>query len=100
VLIGGLFVTAVSVVFIASFIGALHNPGPRSVPLAFAGSQALAITTQLLTLSAWALGGAILLVMAGVLHWPMPGQRDHASDHAAGTQPHRTVTAEPARPGS
>lgn len=46
VLIGGLFVTAVSVVFIASFIGALHNPGPRSVPLAFAGSQAQASTLR------------------------------------------------------
>jgi hypothetical protein len=77
VLIGGLLVTAVSVIFIASFIGALHNPGARSVPL----------------------GGAILLVMAGVLHWPMPGERDNASDHAAGTQPHRAAKAQPARPG-
>jgi len=59
-----------------------------------------AITTRLLTLSAWALGGIILLVMAGVLRWPMPGERSHASDHASGTQPRHAVTAERARPGS
>ena len=62
--------------------------------------NANAITTQLLTLSAWALGGAILLVMAGVLHWPMPGERSHASGHASGTQPRHAVTAGRARRGS
>jgi hypothetical protein len=100
VLAGGLLVTAVSVIFIASFIGALHNPGPRSAVQNTVYFSVNAITTKLLTLSAWALGGAILLVMAGVLHWPMPGERSHASGRAAGSQPRHAVTAERARPGS
>jgi len=40
--IGALGATLISVVFIASFIGALHAPGPRSLPVGVVGSQAQA----------------------------------------------------------
>ncbi|KUJ65009.1 hypothetical protein ACZ90_52655 [Streptomyces albus subsp. albus] len=40
--IGALGATLVSLVFIASFMGALHAPGPRSVPIGVVGSQAQA----------------------------------------------------------
>ena len=36
-LIGALVVTLLSLVFVTSFIGALHNPGPRSAPLGIVG---------------------------------------------------------------
>ena len=39
-LIGALALTVVSLVFIASFIGALHAPGPRSVPVGVVGGPA------------------------------------------------------------
>jgi hypothetical protein len=44
-LIGALGVTLFSLVFVVSFIGALHNPGPRSVPVGVVGppSQASAL---------------------------------------------------------
>ena len=38
-LIGGLLVTIISAVFVACFIGGLHNPGPRSVPIGLVGSS-------------------------------------------------------------
>jgi hypothetical protein len=41
-LIGALGVTVVSAVFVVCFIGGLHNPGPRSVPLGLVGSPAAA----------------------------------------------------------
>lgn len=41
-LIGALGVTVVSAIFIVSFIGGLHAPGPRSVPIGVVGSPALA----------------------------------------------------------
>jgi hypothetical protein len=41
-LIGALGVTVVSAVFIAAFIGGLHDPGPRSVPVGLVGSPAQA----------------------------------------------------------
>jgi hypothetical protein len=41
-LIGALGVTVVSAVFIVCFIGGLHDPGPRSVPIGLVGSPALA----------------------------------------------------------
>jgi hypothetical protein len=41
-LIGALGVTLVSAVFIVSFIGGLHTPGPRSVPVGLVGSPAQA----------------------------------------------------------
>lgn len=40
--IGALAATLISVVFIASFIGALHAPGPRSVPVGVVGNTAQA----------------------------------------------------------
>ncbi|MBY8881178.1 hypothetical protein [Actinacidiphila acidipaludis] len=40
--IGALGATFVSLVFIASFMGALHAPGPRAVPIAVVGTQAQA----------------------------------------------------------
>jgi hypothetical protein len=40
--ISALFVTIVSAVFIFSFIGGLHAPGPRSVPVGLVGPPALA----------------------------------------------------------
>jgi hypothetical protein len=39
-LISALLVTIVSAVFVVSFIGGLHDPGPRSVPIGFVGSPA------------------------------------------------------------
>lgn len=45
-LIGILGVTLVSVVFIVSFVGALHAPGPRSVPVGVVGGQAQASTLR------------------------------------------------------
>jgi hypothetical protein len=41
-LLGALAMTAICVVFIVSFIGGLHAPGPRSVPVGLAGSPAQA----------------------------------------------------------
>jgi hypothetical protein len=41
-LIGALGVTVVSAVFITCFIGGLHSPGPRSVPVGLVGPPALA----------------------------------------------------------
>jgi hypothetical protein len=41
-LIGALVVTVLSLVFVSSFIGALHDPGPRSAPLGIVGSPAAA----------------------------------------------------------
>src|SRR5215469_1117342 len=41
-LIGALVVTLLSLVFVTSFIGALHNPGPRSAPLGIVGPPAAA----------------------------------------------------------
>jgi hypothetical protein len=41
-LLGALAVTVVSAVFIVSFIGGLHTPGPRSVPVGLVGSPAQA----------------------------------------------------------
>lgn len=41
-LIGALGVTVVSAVFVVCFIGGLHAPGPRSVPIGLVGSPALA----------------------------------------------------------
>jgi hypothetical protein len=41
-LLGALGVTLVSAVFIVSFIGGLHTPGPRSVPIGLVGSPAQA----------------------------------------------------------
>ncbi len=38
-LLGALGVTVISLVFIISFVGALHNPGPRSVPVGIVGTQ-------------------------------------------------------------
>ncbi len=48
-LISALLVTIVSAVFVASFIGGLHDPGPRSVPIGLAGSpvQASRLATTL-----------------------------------------------------
>src|SRR5215813_7616937 len=48
-LIGAVVVTLVSVAFICSFMGALHKPGPRSVPLGIVGtsSQASALSAAL-----------------------------------------------------
>ncbi len=43
-LISALGVTLVSAVFISSFIGGLHSPGPRSVPVGLVGSPAQAST--------------------------------------------------------
>ncbi len=43
-LISALGVTVVSAVFITSFIGGLHAPGPRSVPVGLVGSPARAST--------------------------------------------------------
>src|SRR5215472_10272315 len=37
-LIGAAAATVISIVFISSFIGALHAPGPRSVPLGIVGT--------------------------------------------------------------
>jgi hypothetical protein len=42
VLISAFAVTVVSAVFIVSFIGGLHDPGPRSVPVGLVGSPAQA----------------------------------------------------------
>jgi hypothetical protein len=39
-LIAALGVTAFSLVFVVAFVGALHNPGPRSVPIGFVGPPA------------------------------------------------------------
>jgi hypothetical protein len=39
-LIGSFGVTVVSAIFISAFIGGLHNPGPRSVPIGLVGSHA------------------------------------------------------------
>jgi hypothetical protein len=41
-LIGAIGVTVLSMIFIVAFIGALHNPGPRSVPVGFVGTPAQA----------------------------------------------------------
>jgi hypothetical protein len=41
-LLGALGVTLVSAVFIVSFIGGLHTPGPRSVPIGLVGAPAQA----------------------------------------------------------
>ena len=41
-LLGALAVTLVSAVFIVSFIGGLHTPGPRSVPIGLVGSPSQA----------------------------------------------------------
>ncbi len=41
-LIGAFTITLISVVFIISFMGALHKPGPRSVPLGIVGTSAQA----------------------------------------------------------
>src|SRR5215472_18719448 len=41
-LIGALVVTVLSLVFVSSFIGALHDPGPRSAPLGIVGPPATA----------------------------------------------------------
>lgn len=41
-LLGALGVTIVSAVFITCFVGGLHAPGPRSVPVGLVGSPALA----------------------------------------------------------
>jgi MFS family permease len=41
-LIGALGVTVVSAIFIVAFIGGLHDPGPRSVPIGLVGSHAQA----------------------------------------------------------
>jgi hypothetical protein len=48
-LIWAIGATVFSVVFIASFVGALHDPGPRSVPIGFVGSptQASALSGAL-----------------------------------------------------
>ncbi len=48
-LIGALALTVFSLVFVVSFIGALHDPGPRSVPVGVVGAPA----------QASALGGAL-----------------------------------------
>src|SRR5262245_52963028 len=40
--IGVLAATAVSAVFITAFIGGLHDPGPRSVPIGVVGAHAQA----------------------------------------------------------
>jgi len=40
-LIGALFVTIISAIFVICFIGGLHSPGPRSVPVGLVGSPAL-----------------------------------------------------------
>jgi hypothetical protein len=36
-LIGALVATLLSLIFVSSFVGALHNPGPRSVPVGIVG---------------------------------------------------------------
>lgn len=41
-LIGALSVTVISAVFVVCFVGGLHAPGPRSVPVGLVGSQAQA----------------------------------------------------------
>jgi hypothetical protein len=41
-LIGATVATVISIIFISSFIGALHAPGPRSVPLGIVGTPAQA----------------------------------------------------------
>jgi hypothetical protein len=41
-LIGALVMTILSLIFVASFIGALHNPGPRSAPVGVVGPPAAA----------------------------------------------------------
>jgi hypothetical protein len=41
-LIGAVLVTVISAVFIVSFIGGLHDPGPRSVPIGVVGPPAAA----------------------------------------------------------
>ncbi len=41
-LLGALGVTVVSAVFVVCFIGGLHDPGPRSVPIGLVGSPAAA----------------------------------------------------------
>jgi hypothetical protein len=41
-LLGAIAATIVSLIFVLSFVGALHNPGPRSVPVGFVGSPAQA----------------------------------------------------------
>jgi hypothetical protein len=41
-LIGALIFTILSLIFVTSFIGALHNPGPRSVPFGVVGPPAAA----------------------------------------------------------
>ncbi len=48
-LLGALGVTVISLVFMASFIGGLHDPGPRSVPVGIVGpaSRASALRTVL-----------------------------------------------------
>lgn len=48
-LIWAIGATVFSLVFIASFVGALHDPGPRSVPIGFVGSptQASALSRAL-----------------------------------------------------
>jgi hypothetical protein len=48
-LIGAVVITLISVAFICSFMGALHKPGPRSVPLGVVGtsSQASAVSAAL-----------------------------------------------------
>src|SRR5215467_10864235 len=38
-LIGAIGVSIVSLLFIVSFIGALHDPGPRSVPVGLVGTH-------------------------------------------------------------
>jgi hypothetical protein len=47
--IGGIGATLISLVFVVSFLGALHAPGPRSVPVGVAGSpqQASAVSADL-----------------------------------------------------
>jgi MFS family permease len=47
-----------------------------------------AITVPLLVLSGWALAGAIALALVAILHPPMPGQRRHSPDQAAGAAAH------------
>ena len=42
VLIGAMGATAISVVFIVSFMGAMHDPGPRGVPVGIVGPPAAA----------------------------------------------------------
>jgi hypothetical protein len=41
-LIGAIVATILSLVFVSSFIGALHNPGPRSAPIGIVGTPAAA----------------------------------------------------------